>query len=43
MKAVSKIYRIKDNSIEPPKTYLGAQVLQYRLPDSKDKVRWAMS
>jgi hypothetical protein len=43
MKAVSEIYRIKDNSIEPPKTYLGAQVLQYKLPDNKDKVRWAMS
>jgi hypothetical protein len=43
MNAISKIYRIKDNSIEKPKTYLGAQVVQYKLPDDKDKIRWGMS
>ncbi len=43
MEAISKLYRIKDNSIEPPKTYLGAQVLQYKLPNDNSKIRWAMS
>jgi hypothetical protein len=43
MEAISKIYRIKDNSIEIPKTYLGAQVIQYKLPDDRNKVRWGMS
>jgi hypothetical protein len=43
MVAISKIYRIKDNSIEIPKTYLGAQVVQYKLPDDRNKIRWGMS
>jgi hypothetical protein len=42
MEAISKLYRIKDNSIEPPKTYLGAQVLQYKLPNDNSKIRWGM-
>jgi hypothetical protein len=43
MESISQLYRIKDNSIKKPKTYLGAQVMQYKLPDDKNKVRWAMS
>jgi hypothetical protein len=43
MDAISKMYRIKDNSIEPPKTYLGAQVVQYRLLYDNTKIRWGMS
>jgi hypothetical protein len=43
MEAISKLYRIKDNSIEPPKTYLGAQVVQYKLPNDNSKIRWGMS
>jgi hypothetical protein len=43
MEAISKIYRIKDNSIEIPKTYLGAQVVQYKLPDDRNKFRWGMA
>jgi hypothetical protein len=33
MEAISKIYHIKDDKIEPLKTYLGAQIVQYRSPD----------
>jgi hypothetical protein len=43
MEAISKIYHIKDDKIEPLKTYLGAQIVQYRSPDDKDKIRWGMS
>jgi len=43
MEVLSKLYRIKDNSIEPPKTYLGAHVVQYKLPNDNSKIHWGMS
>jgi hypothetical protein len=43
MEAISKMYHIKDNSIEPPKTYLGAQVVQYKLPNDNAKIHCGMS
>ncbi len=43
MDSISKIYRIKDNSIGIPKTYLGAEIVQYRFPDDSKKIRWGMS
>jgi len=43
MDSISKIYRIKDNSIGIPKTYLGAEIVQYKVPDDNKKIRWGMS
>jgi len=43
MTSISKMYRLKDNSIATPTTYLGAQVVQYKLPDDGSKIRWGMS
>jgi len=43
MVAIGKLYHLKDNSLEVPKTYLGAQVVQYKLPQDSSKVRWGLS
>jgi hypothetical protein len=43
MTAIAKLYRLEDNSLEVPKTYLGAQVIQYKLPQDSSKVRWGLS
>jgi len=42
MNAISNIYRIKDNSIGILKTYLGAEIVQNKLPDDNLKTRWGM-
>jgi hypothetical protein len=36
-------YLLKPESIGVPKTYLGADISEYRLPDKPEKPRWAMS
>jgi hypothetical protein len=43
MEAVGQLYRLKNDLIAPPTEYLGATVVQYRFPDDKEKVQWAMS
>jgi len=43
MMAIARLYRLKDNSLEVPRTYLGAQVVQYKLPQDSSKVRWGLS
>jgi len=43
MQAIAKLYRLKDGSLETPKTYLGAQVIQYKLPSDPSKIRWGLS
>jgi hypothetical protein len=41
--AIKKLYRLKDDVIGPPKTYLGAQVKQISLPYDTSKTQWAVS
>ena len=41
MDAIAELYRLKEGSVGEPKTYLGANVLRYQLPDGKEC--WAMS
>jgi len=43
MKCISELYRIKENSINKPERYLGADVIQYFLPDDSLKPRWGLS
>jgi len=43
MRSISELYRLKDNSIATPKRYLGADVVQYTLPDDASKQRWGLS
>ncbi|MGH7974027.1 MAG: reverse transcriptase domain-containing protein [bacterium] len=43
MAVLGKLYRLKDDSVEEPKRYLGATVKQWRFPDQADKVRWGLS
>lgn len=43
MKAISELYRLKDNSVAKPTRYLGAEVIEYFLPDDKYKSRWGLS
>ncbi len=43
VKEVQKLYRLKDDEIGPPKTYLGAQVKQSHLPHDNSKKQWAVS
>jgi hypothetical protein len=41
--AIKKLYRLKDDVIGPPKTYLGEQVKQTTLPYDTSKTQWAAS
>ena len=45
MDALSRVYKLKDGSVKAPDVYLGAEVKQFRIPESDEpgKVRWAMS
>jgi hypothetical protein len=43
MKAIVALYHLKDNSLEIPRTYLGAQVVQYKLPHDASKICWGLS
>jgi hypothetical protein len=45
MNALSKVYKLKDRSAKAPDLYLGAEVKQFKIPDSDEpgKIRWAMS
>jgi hypothetical protein len=43
MKAISELYRLEDNSVAKPTRYLGAEVIEYYLPDDKHKIRWGLS
>jgi hypothetical protein len=45
IESLKATYKLKEGSVGPPTTYLGAQVKQFHLPNSDDpgKVRWAMS
>jgi hypothetical protein len=43
MKAIAKLYHLKNNKVVKPKTYFGAQVIEYMLPDGKIEPRWGLS
>jgi hypothetical protein len=43
MQALQQEYRLKDNAIESPTRYLGADIGKYRFDDEPDKTRWTMS
>jgi hypothetical protein len=43
MKAISELYRLKDNSVTKPERYLGADVVQFYLPGDSSKPRWGLS
>ncbi|KAI2499207.1 Reverse transcriptase (RNA-dependent DNA polymerase) [Fragilaria crotonensis] len=45
MDALSKVYKLKDGSVKAPDVYLGAEVKQFKIPESDEpgKIRWAMS
>jgi hypothetical protein len=43
MKGISTLYRLKNDLVSKPDTYLGAQVVEYYLPDDKSKPRWGLS
>ena len=43
MKTLGGLYRLKENSVERPKRYLGATIKEWRFPEDTTKVRWGMS
>ncbi|KAI2496359.1 hypothetical protein MHU86_18138 [Fragilaria crotonensis] len=45
MDALSKVYKLKDGSVKAPDVYLGAEIKQFKIPESDEpgKIRWAMS
>jgi hypothetical protein len=43
MNAIAQLYYLKDNSVQVPTTYLGAQIVQYKLPSDNKKIRCGMS
>jgi hypothetical protein len=43
LNSLDQRYLLKPESIGIPKTYLGAEISDYRLPDKPEKTRWAMS
>jgi len=43
MTEISKLYRLKDNSVSKPPTYLGAKVTEYMLHGDNTKPRWEFS
>jgi hypothetical protein len=43
MTTLAKFYRLKENSVAKPSTYLGANIREHRLPDNPNKVMWSMS
>jgi hypothetical protein len=42
MNCIDHHYILKPDSIGKPKSYLGAEIGEYRLPDQPEKVRWSM-
>jgi len=42
MKALEGYYRLKDGYAKPTR-YLGAEVLEWKFPDSADRTHWALS
>ncbi len=43
MNTLANSYRLKENSVMKPVTYLGAQIREHRLPDNPGEVMWSMS
>jgi hypothetical protein len=43
MKIISQQYRLKEGSLEKPKTYLGAEIKEFRHPDNPQHSMWSMS
>jgi hypothetical protein len=43
MTALSKLYRMKEGSIGKPTKYLGADVIEYRLPTDHQRPKWGFS
>jgi hypothetical protein len=43
MKVISQQYYLKDGSLEKPKTYLGAEIKEFRHPDNPQHAMWSMS
>ena len=43
---LSMVYKLEDGSFKAPDVYLGAEIKQFKIPESSDepgKIRWAMS
>jgi len=43
METIGKSYRFKDGSVGPPKTYLGAEIKEFRQPYDPTSSMWSMS
>ncbi len=43
MNAIAELYHLKDNSVAKPTRYLGANVIEYTLPNDQSKPRWGLS
>jgi hypothetical protein len=43
MDEIAILYRLKDSSVCEPSTYLGANIIEYTLPDDRSKIRWGFS
>jgi hypothetical protein len=43
MTVISQCYRLKNDSIQKPKTYLGAEIKEYRHPHDPTRTMWSMS
>jgi hypothetical protein len=43
MRAIQEDYRLKDDLVEEPKRYLGADIGRYQFKHEPDKLRWTMS
>lgn len=43
LKTIGDIYRLKDNSVAKPTTYLGAVIKEHKIPDEPNKIVWSMS
>jgi hypothetical protein len=43
METIGKTYRFKDGSVGPPKTYLGAEIKEFRQPYDPASSMWSMS
>lgn len=43
VKSLSQVYRLKDGSVGWPKTYLGAEIIEFRDPHNPRVGMWSMS
>jgi hypothetical protein len=43
LKTIGEIYRLKENSVAKPTTYLGVIVKEHKVPDEPNKIIWSIS